>query len=145
MNGDGMGVRRLTRGAWTDTMADWSPAGDWIAFASDRDGEFAIWMIQPDGAGLHRVIGGGGRHNHPHFSRDGRWLVFTCQRAGYSAEEVALPHQPQPYGDLFAIGTDGTGLVRLTHNGYEEGTPAWGPALEITPSAEGRSGTADEY
>jgi hypothetical protein len=60
--------------------------------------------------------------------------VFASQRAGYSAEEISLPRQPQPYGDLFAVRLDGADLTRLTHNGFEEGTPAWGRAVELQPS-----------
>jgi Tol biopolymer transport system component len=144
INADGSGVRRLTKGKWTDTMCDWSSDGEWIVFASDRGGNFEVWLIRPDGSGLRKLIGGGGRNNHPHFSPDGKWVVFTSQRAGYSAEEVSLPHQPQPYGDLFAVRTGGSGLVRLTHNGFEEGTPAWGPAVAFRPSGEGVK-TGGEY
>ena len=71
--------------------------------------------------------------------------MFTSQRAGYSAEEISLPRQPQPYGDLFAVRLDGTGLLRLTHNGFEEGTPAWGPPVEFRPSATGRKGGGTDY
>jgi len=145
MNCDGTGITQLTKGKWTDTMCDWSPDGEWIAFASDRDGEFDIWLIKPDGSGLRKLIGGGGRNNHPHFSPDGKWVVFASQRAGYSAEEISLPFQFQPYGDLFAVRLDGTGLIRLTHNGFEEGTPAWGPAVEVRVSAEGMQGGGQEY
>ena len=143
MNRDGSHIRRLTEGKWTDTMCDWSPQGDWITFASNRDDDFEVWLIRPDGSDLRKLIGGGGRHNHPHFSPDGRWIVFTSQRAGYSAEEVSLPSQPQPYGDLFLIGTDGQGLTRLTANGSEEGTPAWSPVREVIPSGEGEKGEED--
>jgi Tol biopolymer transport system component len=137
-------VRPLTEGPWTDTMPDWSPTGEWIAFASDRDGDFEIWLVHPDGTGLRKLVAGGGRNNHPHWSPDGRWIVFTSKRAGYSAEEVSLPGQPQPYGDLFAVRVDGSGLIRLTHNGFEEGTPAWGPVLDIKGVA-GATGKAEDY
>jgi Tol biopolymer transport system component len=144
MDADGANVRRLTEGKWTDTMCDWSPTGEWIAFASDRGGDFEIWLVHPDGTGLHKRVAGS-RNNHPHFSPDGEWLVFTSKRAGFSAEEVSLPQQPQPYGDLFAVRLDGTGLVRLTHNGFEEGTPAWGPALDIKTSTESARGKTVDY
>jgi Tol biopolymer transport system component len=146
MDADGSKVSPLTDGKWTDTMADWSPVGRSIVFASDRGGDFEIWLIKPDGTDLHKVVGGS-RNNHPHFAPDGRWIVFTSRRAGFSAEEISLPHQPQPYGDLFAVRLDGTGLVRVTHNGFEEGTPAWGPRLasDIAPAAANRSSTGDDY
>jgi Tol biopolymer transport system component len=142
MDVDGSNVRRLTEGNWTDTMCDWSPTGEWITFASDRDKGFEVWLVRPDGSDLHKIVAGGGRNNHPHFSPDGKWIVFTSKRAGLSAEPISLPSQPQPYGDLFAIRVDGTGLIRLTHNGFEEGTPAWGPVLDIKVSGavEGEEG-----
>lgn len=145
MNSDGTGLKQMTQGKWTDTMCDWSPSGDWIAFASDRGGDFEIWVIKPDGSGLRKLIGGGGRHNHPHFSPDSQWVVFTSKRAGLSAEAITLPSQPQPYGDLFVVRLDGTSLLRLTHNGFEEGTPAWGPVVEFKPSAEGPKAGGKDY
>jgi Tol biopolymer transport system component len=145
MKSDGSHVRRLTEGKWTDTMCDWSPAGEWIVFASDRGGDFEIWRIKPDGTGLCKVVGGGGRNNHPHFAPDGRWIVFTSKRAGFSTEEISSASQPQPYGDLFIVRTDGTGLLRLTHNGFEEGTPAWGPVVRFEASSETQRGKAADY
>jgi Tol biopolymer transport system component len=126
-NRDGSGIRRLTAGNWTDTMGHWSPLGDWIAFASNRDGDFHLWLIKPDGTGPRKLLGGA-RYNHPHFSPDGKWLVFASSYANTSVEAVSLPRTDEPFGELFAIRVDGTGLIRLTHNGSSEGTPVWGPS-----------------
>jgi Tol biopolymer transport system component len=145
MKADGSQMRRLTEGRWTDTMCDWSPAGEWIVFASDRGGDFEVWIVKTDGKGLRKVVSGGGRNNHPHFSPDGRWIVFTSKRAGFSTEEISSTSQPQPYGDLFVVRTDGTGLLRLTHNGFEEGTPAWGPVVPFEASLERQRGQPADY
>ncbi len=140
----GADVQRLTKGKWTDTMCDWSPDGGSIVFASDREDNFEIWIMRADGTGLRKLIGGGGRNTHPHFSPDGKWVVFASQRAGYSAEEVSLPSQPQPYGELFIVRVDGTDLRRLTHDGTEEGTPTWGAVTGIVP-AKAQGGASSEY
>jgi Tol biopolymer transport system component len=135
MNADGTGTRRLTEGNWTDTHADWSPTGEWIAFAGKREHEkFAIWLIKPDGTGLKQLTdASGGMNNHPHFSPDGQWIVFASLRAGDAAEDISRPHQGPP-GDLFAIRLDGVGLLRLTHDGFGNGTPAWSPVTAVKPA-----------
>lgn len=133
LNGEKTGLFRLTEGPWTDTMCNWSPDGDWIAFASDRTnpggGGYEIFKIHPNGTGLQKVIqsGLGGRTNHPWFSPDGEHIVFTTDYAGVSAEPISNPHHYQPYGDIFVMRSDGSGLKRLTHNSYEDGTPSWSP------------------
>ncbi|TKY74238.1 TolB protein [Spatholobus suberectus] len=133
VGGERKGLRRLTEGPWTDTMCNWSPDGEWIAFASDRhdpgSGSFELYLIHPNGTGLRKLIqsGSGGRTNHPYFSPDGKSLTFTSDYAGISAEPISNPHHYQPYGDIFTVRLDGSGITRLTHNSYEDGTPAWSP------------------
>ncbi|KAL5162511.1 Tol-Pal system protein TolB [Glycine soja] len=130
------GIRRLTEGEWIDTMPCWSPKGDLIAFSSNRHDPknsevFGIYLVGPNGSGLRRVEVAKGvegmkeRLNHVCFSRDGEWLLFTANLGGVSAEPVGLPNQFQPYGDLYVVRLDGSGLRRLTCNAYENGTPTW--------------------
>jgi len=130
------GLRRLTEGEWIDTMPCWSPKGDLIAFSSNRHDAknsevFGIYVVNVDGSGVRRVEIGKGvdgereRLNHVCFSGDGEWLLFTANLGGVSAEPVGLPNQFQPYGDLFVVRLDGSGLRRLTCNAYENGTPTW--------------------
>lgn len=133
LKGEAGGLYRLTEGPWSDTMCNWSPDGEWIVFASDREnpgaGGFELFKIHPNGSGLQMVIqsGLGGRTNHPWFSPDGEYIVFTSDYAGVSAEPISNPHHYQPYGDIFVTKPDGSGLKRLTHNSYEDGTPTWSP------------------
>lgn len=65
------------------------------------------------------------RINHVCFSNDGEWLLFAANLGGVTAEPVSFPNQFQPYGDLYTVRLDGSGLTRLTWNGYENGTPTW--------------------
>jgi Tol biopolymer transport system component len=34
----------------------WSPRGEWIAFRSDRSGQWAIYVMRPHGSGLRKLV-----------------------------------------------------------------------------------------
>jgi TolB protein len=56
MNRDGSGVRRLTNHPAIDTTPTWSPAGNEIAFTSDRSGTPQIYVVSADGIGSPRRV-----------------------------------------------------------------------------------------
>jgi LysM repeat protein len=60
MSSDGGNVTRLTNNGANDGLPAWSPDGSTIAFASDRDGVWGIWAMNPDGSNQRKLFDMGG-------------------------------------------------------------------------------------
>jgi len=59
-----------------------SPDGAAIAFASDRDGDWSIYLMDPDGSNVRPALSGceGADEVHPTFTPDGLALAFSSNR-----------------------------------------------------------------
>ena len=110
-----------------DNFPAWSPKGDLIEFTSFRDGDFEIYTIKPDGSGVRRLTHTGGNDAHGIWSPDGEWIVFSSSRLGWKDEALVSDNGPQPYGELFAMHADGSGVRQLTDNQWEDALPAFQP------------------
>jgi len=110
-----------------DNFPAWSPKGDLIDFTSFRDGDFEIYTIRPDGSGVRRLTHTGGNDAHGIWSPDGQWIVFSSSRLGWKDEALVSYSGPQPYGELFAMRADGSGVRQLTDNQWEDALPAFQP------------------
>lgn len=124
-------VKILTRDY--DNFPLWSPRGDLIMFARQIEGAYEIYTIKPDGSSSRRLTFTKGNDAHMAWSPDGEYIVFTSSRMGFK-DEVVYTDAPQPYGEIFVMRYDGTGVEQLTDNQWEEGTPAWRPmhASQVT-------------
>jgi Tol biopolymer transport system component len=105
----------------------WSPRGDVIMFTSDRDGDFELYTIRPDGTGLRRLTSVPGNDAHSIWSPDGEWIVFSSARMGFKDEMALYDRVPQPYGEIFAMRADGSDVRQLTDNKWEDASPGWRP------------------
>ena len=117
-------VTTLTKGY--DNFPIWSPRGDRIVFSRVVNGDYEIYTMAPDGTAVKRLTSAIGNDAHQGWSPDGEHIVFASSRMGFK-DEGAYTDAPQPYGELFVMRADGTGLEQLTDNQWEEGTPAWRP------------------
>jgi TolB protein len=117
---DGSGGRALTvvdlpQGA-VDALA-WSPDGDQIAAALYTDAglsQIALLPLNATGRERSRMLTDApGGAIDPAWSPDGSWLAYAAHD-GLSLE-------------LYAVHPDGTGLQRLTRDGYLARSPVWSP------------------
>ena len=105
----------------------WSPKGDVIMFTSDRDGDFDLYTIRPDGSDIRRLTSTPGNDAHSVWSADGEWIVFSSGRMGFKDEMALYDGVPQPYGEMFAMRADGSDVRQLTDNKWEDASPGWMP------------------
>jgi Tol biopolymer transport system component len=110
-----------------DNFPAWSPKGDLIEFTSFRDGDFEIYRIKPDGSEVRRLTQTVGNDAHGVWSPDGEWIIFTSSRLGWKDEAFVNDSGPQPFGELFAMHADGSGVRQLTDNQWEDALPAFQP------------------
>jgi len=131
-DGYGLRIMNLETKSVTTLTADydnfplWSPRGDLIMFSRLVEGAYEVFTIKPGGTGLKRLTFTHGNDAHMAWSPDGQYIVFTSSRMGFK-DEVVYTDAPQPYGEIFVMRYDGTGVEQLTDNQWEEGTPAWQP------------------
>jgi TolB protein len=76
MNVDGSGQTNLTNHEADDNWPTMSPDGTQIAFLSDRDGNWEIYLINTDGTGLTRLTDTPEWEIFPVWSPDGTQIAF---------------------------------------------------------------------
>ena len=84
--------------------AAYSSDGKFIAYRSDRDGNFEIYVMPVGGTTSTRLTNDPGVDRAPAWSRDGRQIVFVSNR-------------DNPGFDVYRMNADGSGLERLTARG----------------------------
>ncbi len=89
----------------------WSPDGTRIAFGSDRDGHYGIYVIRADGTHSRRIFTSTTGDAAPSWSPDGRRIVFS--RGVYG---------------LYVMRADGGSVRRLTSARFTKDLdPSWSP------------------
>ena len=102
---------QLTTGP--DFKPEWSPNGDKIAFYSERDGNWDVYVMNRDGTGLVQLTDDPASDFGPIWSPDGTKIGFASTRDG-------------DY-EIYTMNPDGTGVTQLTHNSSDDGLIDWQP------------------
>ena len=90
------------------------PLSGQIAFASDKDGDFEIYLMNTDGTSLRQLTENEGIDYPSSWSPDGRKLAFISDRTGTS--------------EIFVMEIDGSGsVIQLTDDSGRDFEPIWSP------------------
>jgi Tol biopolymer transport system component len=116
----------LTANDLPDSSPAWSPDGSRIAFSSEEEGRWDVYVMQADGSDLARVVSDG---TQPAWSPDGTRIAFA---------RIANP-EASPLSQIFVV-TLSTGAVeRITNEEAGAIQPAWSPGgTSIAYSSRGR-------
>jgi Tol biopolymer transport system component len=99
-------VLLATTGLDQPTSVGWSPDGSSLAYTN----EYGLFVIPASAGGPARRVAAAREALHPSFSPDGASIAFTWR------------------GDVYVVGTDGTGLHPLAPSPYADFGPAWRPS-----------------
>ena len=103
--------RMLIRSSRADHSQQFSPDGTKIVFASERTGNYEIWLADADGKNQRQLTDSNGSAGSPRFSPDGKFIAYDAQIAGGS--------------DIYIISVNGGASRRLTENAKNNSLPAW--------------------
>jgi tRNA A-37 threonylcarbamoyl transferase component Bud32/tetratricopeptide (TPR) repeat protein len=123
MRDDGTFPRQVAAGS-SETNPEASPGGRQVAFMSQRDGNWEVYVVNLDGSGLQRLTRDPANDGLPAWSPDGRYIAFVSDRDGPWAVWVMRP-DGSGQRRLFDIGGPLDGEVRgsaphETHGWVEE-------------------------
>ena len=89
-----------------------------IAFSSDRDGNYEIYVMNADGKNQRRLTNNGFYNTDPSWSPDGTRIAFVSEREGNFAGKRK---------HIYVMDADGKNQRKLSRNPFAEWDPAWSP------------------
>jgi TolB protein len=136
MDADGGNVHPLVQSAGADERYPvFSPDGTKLAFTSNRDGQYELYVAAADGSAPVRLTTNPGYDSAPSWSPDGTQIAF----------ERGATLDDEPSKDIWVMRADGSDQRRLTSTaGVDEG-PAWSPDGTQIAFTSGRDGNSEIY
>ncbi|HEY9075111.1 MAG TPA: protein kinase [Anaerolineaceae bacterium] len=113
------------------TRPSLSTDGKRIAFASNRFGQWDVFLASTDGTSLLRLTDAKANNYDPCLSPDGRLVVFTSTRDGNE--------------EIYLLEIQSDKLTRLTNHPAADFAPVWSPDGKFIAFVSRRDGNAEIY
>jgi TolB protein len=144
---------RLTSGPWDDIQPSFSPDGSQVAFASNRSGQWDLYLLDILDGKIIRLTQTQEWDGGPVFSPDGLWIAHetytVSEEAGAPAEGEGLESlagENRPNLEIFIRPVDASQPpVQLTRDPGADHSPAWAPGGRQIAFISDRSGEADVW
>ena len=106
-------------------------ADEQIAFSSDKDGNFEIYLMNLDGSNRINLTNHKADDWSPAWSPDGNRIAFSSNREGSR--------------DIYIMDVDGSNLFNLTRHSSNDMDPTWSPTGDQIAFSSDRNGQFDIY
>ena len=91
-----------------------------IAFSSDRDGYWEIYVMDADGGNQQNLTNNPSHDRDPSWSPDGKRVVFFSNRDGHAMHG-------RPTSEIYVMDADGGNPQNLTNDRNDDRFPSWSP------------------
>ncbi len=126
-------LTRITTGEWNDITPALSPDRNQLAFASDRNGFWDLYVMEIQTGDVQQITDSHEYDSAPSWSPDGQWLVFET----YRNENLEV--------SVVSVNDRSQAVIAVTQDPASDHSPVWAPDGRNVAFISTRGGDSDVW